>query len=181
MPKKLTKLTADIEKLSPKGQQFVKAVITGDTSQIVPADNFEIAPIPQNAETKDVALAIEEISVSYAKSITLLREEIKKINELLKDGYENDAEYREQFKTTDTEKKKLKLIKDRLLSLPGSIELTQKLKDLRSEMKEKQLSLSDYLLELERMVGVNQLELFPGEVWEIVKTAKLIKSRKMPK
>lgn len=58
---------------------------------------------------------------------------------------------------------------------PDVADLSNKLKDLKSEQTELKEGLSDYLRECQRLSGSNEIEGDDGEVREIVYTAKLVK------
>lgn len=53
--------------------------------------------------------------------------------------------------------------------------IANKAKTLAAELKEKQFSLSDYLLEYQRLSGANQIEIGDGEILEIVNTARVVR------
>jgi hypothetical protein len=124
-----------------------------------------------------VIISIDELSKSHAQSIERLTKEIKERRQMLLDGLSNSVEYKEiDEKVKAAQKERLK-VKARYMEIPSNRKIEDEVKSMKSEKKEKQLALSDYLLELERMTGANQLELFDGSVYEIVKTAKLIRKR----
>lgn len=124
-----------------------------------------------------IVVSLTDLAESHAESVQNLTSEIKKTSQMLQDGFLNDVVYREHQKTYKEVREILAQTKFQIMKQPQNVLLSDKLKSMKQEKKEKQASLSDYLLELERMGGVNQLELFDGQVFEIVKTAKLIKKR----
>ena len=169
MSKKAQQL-ADKINSTPGAREIVIPILKGITT-----DNFSAVENPNS----EVIQSIDELSKFHAQSLERIIEEIKKLNQMLSDGFKNDANYAKvSDKIKELGKERL-VIKNRIMELPGNIEIASKLKSLRAEKKEKQLSLSDYLLELERMTGANQLELFDGTIYEIVKTAKLLKKKKL--
>ena len=58
---------------------------------------------------------------------------------------------------------------------PDVAALAGKLKSLKSEKKELQEGLSDYLREYQRLSGSNEIEGEDGEIRQIVYVAKLVK------
>ena len=59
------------------------------------------------------------------------------------------------------------------------VETANKAKSINADLKEKKQSLSDYLLEYQRMaIDVNEIEGYDGEVREIVHLAKVVKKAK---
>ncbi|MDE2025840.1 MAG: hypothetical protein KGJ07_05065, partial [Patescibacteria group bacterium] len=93
-------------------------------------------------------------------------------------GFNNDAAFKEASDKVKAVNKEKSAIRQQIMNRPGIIEIANKLKDIKSELKEKQVSLSDYLLEYQRMAGVNEIETSDGDVREIVQVAKLIKKAK---
>lgn len=92
------------------------------------------------------------------------------------DGFDNNPTYREvEAKVKEEDKKRLDL-RQQILSQSSMRELAQKIKDMSSELREKKASLSDYLLEFQRLSGgVNEIEGHDGEIREIINTAKAVK------
>ena len=109
-------------------------------------------------------------------SISRLQEEVKKLKEMLDDIFANDPTYQEHTKAADEASKVKRVTKQQILKRPQAGDLDNKIKSLKSELKENQGSLSDYLREFQRMSGLNEIENEQGEVMEIVYTAKLVKT-----
>jgi hypothetical protein len=65
--------------------------------------------------------------------------------------------------------------KSEILKRPQAKELDDRIKTMKSEIKEQQGALSDYLQEYQRMSGVNEIEGEDGEMREIVYVAKLVR------
>lgn len=129
-------------------------------------------------DTEAVIVSIDELSKTHAQTIERLTEDIKNGREMINDALAGDPSYHEISEKVKTLNKERMRIRTGILSLPGNAQIVDKVKKLTQERKEKQLALSDYLLELERMTGATQLELFDGTVYEIQKVATL---RKRPK
>ncbi len=123
-----------------------------------------------------VLMNLESLIKTHMSSISRLQEEVKKLKEMLDDIFANDPTYQEHTKLADEASKVKKATKQQILKRPQAAELDNKVKSLKSEMKENQASLSDYLREFQRMSGLNEIENDQGEVMEIVYTAKLVKT-----
>ena len=133
----------------------------------------------KNAEVVDesnVLTSIEELIKAYVVSLDRMRDEKKKMQEMLADGFNNDPIYKDADDKVKAATKIKSASKQQIMNKPGVIELANKLKNINSEIKEKQLAVSDYLLEYQRLAnGVNQIEIENGEILEIINSAKLVR------
>lgn len=133
----------------------------------------------ENAEVVDqsnVLTSIEDLIKAYVVSLDRMRDEKKKMQEMLADGFNNDPLYKDADDKVKAATKIKSAAKQQIMNKPGVIELANKLKGINSEIKEKQLAVSDYLLEYQRLAnGVNQIEIENGEILEIINSAKLVR------
>lgn len=132
--------------------------------------------MPDEPQASDILINMEGIIKSHISNISRLQEEVKKHKDMLDDIFENDPTYKEHTKTADEAAKVKRNTKQQILKKPQAADLDNKVKSLKSELKETQAALSDYLKEFQRLSGVNEIELDGGEVMEIVYTAKLVKT-----
>ena len=58
---------------------------------------------------------------------------------------------------------------------PSVMQLSNHIKSMRQEIKERQSSLSDYLQEYQRMTGATEIESSSGDLLRIVNNSKLVK------
>lgn len=134
------------------------------------------------AETEDggnaqVVVSLESSIKSHISSIDNLEEELKKQKEMLDDIFANDETYQKHLEASKEATKIKAATKKQILNQPQAKELDQKIKSMRSEIKEQEAALSDYLQEYNRMTGVTEIEGEDGEVREIVYVAKLVKRK----
>lgn len=120
-------------------------------------------------------IRIEEMIKTHLQQIDGLSEDITKHKDMLDDIFTNDETYQEHDKTAKEAARIRTKTKQEILKRPDAADLSNKLKALKSEKKELQTGLSDYLREYQRLSGSNQIEDEDGEVREIVYTAKLVK------
>lgn len=120
---------------------------------------------------------LENLALSHQGSIEAIIDQKRKLEHELQDALENDAVYHEKSVSTSQVAKELAVTKEQVLKQPHLVELQQKVKSLREEIKDKKAAISDYALEIVRMAGINQIEK-DGEVYDIVTTAKLVKAAK---
>jgi len=126
-----------------------------------------------------ILLSLEEMIKANIASTDRLSEEKKKITESLADAFNNDANYKKASDAVKDATKARNVIRSQITGRTGIIDLANKAKSLNAEIREKKQSLSDYLLEYQRMAtDVNEIEGYDGEVREIVHVAKVIKKAK---
>lgn len=128
------------------------------------------------AEDKGTIMVnMESMIKTHISAIDKLQVEVRKHKEMLDDIFNNDKTYVEHAEKAKEAAKVKQNTKTQILKQPQAADLNQKLKELKSQLKENQSSLSDYLQEYARLSGVNEIEGEDGEVREIVYNAKLIK------
>lgn len=120
-------------------------------------------------------LSLENLIKSSIESMDRMRIDLKKLKELQEDALNNDPTYKEHADKVKEANKIKNATKQQIFKQPSIMNIANKAKNLSSEIKEKQESLSDYLKEYQRMAGVNQIELGNGEVLEIVSTVKVVR------
>lgn len=130
---------------------------------------------PSITDQSSVITSLDNLIKSHIATIERLSVEIKKQREMVNDTFANDAVYQEQERKAKEATKLKNATKQQLLKQPSILQIINKLKGMTVELKEKQSSLSDYLLEYQRMTGVNEIEGEDGEVREIIHVAKVVK------
>lgn len=125
-----------------------------------------------------VVTSLEEMIKANVESIDRLKVEARKLREMIEDGFANDVVYKEHDNAVKAATKIRTATKAQIMKNPAIAELVNKLKTIKSEQKEKQFALSDYLLEFKRLTTATQLELFDGQVLDIVETAKVVRRSK---
>jgi hypothetical protein len=121
----------------------------------------------------DTIKSLKELSLKYIESIGELKGQIKEANQMIKDALVGDVAYLDASEKTKEVQKKLTVEKKRVQSRPDIIQLAIKLKTMRDELKEKKSSLSDYLLEYERLSGADVIDGPKGEQLSIFKKAEV--------
>lgn len=122
-----------------------------------------------------VLVEMEGMIKNYIASIDKLQAEVKKQKEMLDDIFNNDPTYQQQAEAAKQAGKIKAQTRAEILKRVQAKELNERIKSMRSEAKEQQGALSDYLQEYQRISGVNEIEGEDGEIREIVYVAKLIK------
>lgn len=125
----------------------------------------------------DTIIALEELIKSHVKIIMELKEEKRQKLDMLNDSYKGDSAYKDLDENAKAARKKAQELKKQILATKQH--LSNEIDELKSDLKEKQAALSEYLLEYKRISGFTQLELFDGVVGEIVLSAKLIRAKRI--
>lgn len=149
---------------------------------VITIASSEDEPQVDTANQATVLLSLEEMIKHHIASIDKLTDETKKHKQMFADAFENSEAYRESEKKVKEASKDKATTREQILKQPAMQSLGTKIKDLNTELKEKRGALSDYLLEFQRLSGLNEIEDLEGQVREIVNNAKLIKrtSRETP-
>lgn len=122
----------------------------------------------------DVLMSLEEMIKNNIESIDKLRNELKAQREMFDDTFSNNPTYRENAERVKEVTKVKSQTKAQIMNQPSVLQLANKIKGARAEIKERQGALSDYLKEYQRMTGANEIEGRDGKIREIVNDAKLV-------
>lgn len=141
---------------------------------IVEAEVVEETNASINDQTA-VLFSLEEMIKNYIESLDKLGNDLKQHRQMFADAFINNPTYRELEEQAKEAAKKRNSTREQILAQPAMRELGQKIKDMSSDVREKKASLSDYLLEYQRMTGATEIEDKDGEARQIVNSAKLIK------
>jgi transcriptional regulator of met regulon len=121
--------------------------------------------------------ALENLIKQHCEALDNLRQELSAARDMFNDSFNNNPTYREhdeRVKEVAKAKAQVRLV---ILKQPSVANLEQKIKDIRFDINERNLTLSALLLEYKSQTKATQLDLF-GETLEIVETAKLVKKSK---
>lgn len=140
-----------------------------DTTQ--PLEGTEVTQV----NSGDIMINLESMIKTTMGAIDRQSAEAKKLKEMFDDILNNDPAYAEANEKAKEAGKVKQTARAGVLKQPQAKDLDDKIRTLKSEMKENQSALSDYLQEYQRMSGVNEIEGEDGDLREIVYTAKLIK------
>ncbi len=125
-------------------------------------------------EVKDL-FTLENLIKTHVSHIDSVRVELAKHSEMLTDILGNDTTYKEiSDQIKEMNKKKIDA-KQNILKVPSNASLNQKIKDMRTEVKELKLALSQYLQQYQKIADTDQIESEDGEVRQIVFDARLVK------
>lgn len=123
----------------------------------------------------DIVINLESMIKTTMAAIDTQFQQSREFKEMLDDILNNDPGYAGAVEKTKEASKVKQGERARVMKQPQAKDLDDKLKTLKSEMKENQGALSDYLQEYARMAGVNEIIDDNGEAREIAFTARLIR------
>lgn len=127
--------------------------------------------------SKDVIINLEALIKTQTIAIDKTREKLKEQKQMLEDAFQNDPTYIEHEKLAKEAAKVKGKTKSEITKQPAVSILSQKVKDLSLDLKDKQASVSDYLKEYQRLTQVTEIEVEVGDVREIVNVPKLVKKK----
>lgn len=123
----------------------------------------------------EVLINLESLIKNNIASIDKLTAELREMRAMFTDSFANDAVFKELDEKVKAAAKAKSSTRQQLASQPSIRQLVDKIKTASTELKDKKLSLSDYLLEYQRLTGVNEIEGHDGEVREIIQVARVVK------
>lgn len=137
-------------------------------------DDNDTANVAPN-QSSTAFLELEGLIKRYVGQIENLKNELKKQKEMLDDAFGNDAVYKEQEGKAKEAVGIKSATKQQILQQPVLVETREKIDDLRTQIKEAEEVLSDYLIQFQKSTGFNEIETDNGETLIIVNHAKLVK------
>lgn len=140
----------------------------------------ESTPADTSSNQAQVLLSLEEMIKNHISSLDRLRTEAKKLREMFDDTFVNNETYRENDKKVKEANKSKATTRDSIMKQPAVMQLNAKIKDMRTEIKERSGELSDYLHEYQRMTGANEIIDNDGQIRDIVANMKLVKRNAKP-
>ena len=122
---------------------------------------------------------LENLIKNHIQGIDKLKLEIKQKREMLDDSFNNNPTYREHTEKVKEATKARLSVKKEIAKQPSVAKLDQEVKDLKFDLNEKKKTLSDLLIDYKEQTAATQLELFDGQVVDIVQSAKVVKKAKI--
>ncbi|OGG13936.1 hypothetical protein A3D77_03465 [Candidatus Gottesmanbacteria bacterium RIFCSPHIGHO2_02_FULL_39_11] len=126
----------------------------------------------------DILLNIENMIKTHVTSLERLKIEIKKHTEEIEDAFSNDSTYKTHAEEAKKTAKQKSQTKQEIMKNPSVAVLVEKMKEARTQVKELNGALSDYLREYARLSGSTEIADNEGNIWNITYSAKLVKAQK---
>src|SRR3989344_4423975 len=112
-------------------------------------------------------LNLEPMIKNHIKIIDKAKAELSRQKGMIDDALASDSSYQEKLEEAKKITKEKSQLMSKILSSPALVPIVNKTKDLKSEIREYSVALSDYLSEFSRTSGINVIEGGDGEVREI--------------
>ncbi len=123
----------------------------------------------------DAIIRIESIIKKNLFNIMQLQEDVKMQNDMLNDIFENDKTFKDHADKAKMAIRQRNSTKMEIMRQSQAATVVNKIKDLKDELKDLKKSLSDYVLEFNRVSGLNQITDSDGKILEIVYSTKLVR------
>jgi hypothetical protein len=133
---------------------------------------------PATQMSAETIVTLEEMIKSSLANLDNLKVELKKEREMLESACESDVIWRETAEKAKEAAKVKMTAKKAINQNPAVLKISDKTKFLRNEIKERQQLLSDYVIEYQKMTGVNEIKDIAGETLEIVSSVRLVRKKK---
>lgn len=130
---------------------------------------------PQESKTDDF-LTLKSLIKNYISRLKTLKSNLKQQKDIYDDSFESDVVYHENSEKAKEASAVKSSTKQQILKQPALMELSEKIDDIRLEIKESEENLSDYLIQYQRLSGLSEIETDEGERMLIVQKARLVKS-----
>lgn len=121
--------------------------------------------------------SLRELAINSLSSIDQLKEQLKQAREMLTDALLRNTEISAQQDIVKNAQDALKSATKVAMTLPEVMALEEKVRSIRSEIKDKQETVSNSAIEAYRLTGNTEFEK-DGIRYQIVTTARLKKVRK---
>lgn len=122
-------------------------------------------------------LNLENLIKGYLADMANLREKLRAQKEMLKSTIDGDKDYSEAAAKTAEIKKKENEIRQKLVKVDAVIGTKMQIEKISTELKNVQLSLSDYLNEYADITKSTEFIGPEGELLQIVRNAKLVNKK----
>ncbi len=129
--------------------------------------------VEPNAGT--VIIELEGLIKTHISQVDKVADALRKHKEMLDDIFNNNPTYKQHQDAVKEATRIKNNTRQEMMKQPQVAELSDKVKDMKTELKDLRGALSDYLREYQRMSGVNEIEGEDGQLREIIYEAKLIK------
>jgi uncharacterized coiled-coil DUF342 family protein len=143
-------------------------------SPVGPIQEGEVVSLADDSTAAQSVLDLTGLINSHLSQIERLKTEAGKYKEMLDDIFQSDPTYQEHDKAVKEATKVRSNTKKQILKTPQAADLAAKVQELRSQIKERNDELSDYLQEYARTTGTSSFETEDGRVKQIVYSARLI-------
>ena len=145
------------------------------TDEVLEAEVVEVTTSSDSSDQATVLLSLEELIKTNIDNLDKVQLELRKHREMFDDSFNNDPVFREHSEKVKEANKSKSATKQQIMKQPSVMQLSNQIKQMRQEMKERQSALSDYLQEYQRLTGATEIETNSGDIMRIINSSKLVK------
>lgn len=120
---------------------------------------------------------VENLINSYNLKLDSIVRELQEQKSMLQSVLDNDTEYSQLAQEADKVSKTKSMARQKVLKQSNVVSIIEKTKDLKNELREVKIAMSDYLTQYITLSGSRQIEAPDGTLMDIVYSARLIKKR----
>jgi hypothetical protein len=155
------------------------ATPNAESEETTTEETAEEIPAARHATPNAVSsiLNLESLINGYLVDLEKAQEKFKTQREMFNDAFNNDAEYSQIMQKVKEVNRVKSAAKQRIMKLPNVVELTNKMREYKEEVKDITEGLSSYLQQYKELSGSNQLTRDNGEVVEIISVTKFTKRK----
>lgn len=122
-----------------------------------------------------VMLSLEGLIKNNLGGLDKLQNDLKKQQEMIANVLASDQTYTQHDERVKEAQKLKNTTKSEIMKRPDVAQVVNKVKEMREEVKEQRQTLSDLLLEYQRVSGNTEIETEDGQLLEIVNSSKLVR------
>jgi len=120
---------------------------------------------------------VENLINSYNLKLDSLTRDLQEQKSMLQSILDNDSEYSELEKEAQKLSKIKSVARQKALKQSNAVSIIDKTKEIKNELREVKVAMSDYLTQYITLSGSRQIEAPDGTLMDIIYSARLIKKR----
>jgi vacuolar-type H+-ATPase subunit I/STV1 len=120
---------------------------------------------------------VENLINSYNLKLDSLTRDLHQQKSMLQSILDNDSEYSQLAQEADKISKTKSVARQKSLRQSNAITIIDKTKEIKNELREVKIAMSDYLTQYITLSGSRQIEAPDGTLMDIIYSARLIKNR----
>jgi hypothetical protein len=120
---------------------------------------------------------VENLINSYNLKLDSLTRDLQEQKSMLQSILDNDSEYSELAQEAEKISKTKSVARQKALKQSNAVTIIDKTKEIKNELREVKIAMSDYLTQYITLSGSRQIEAPDGTLMDIIYSARLIKKR----
>ncbi len=176
-------LSASDQKKLDKPEQAALAALSKASQQLQTQveEGEDLSASEELAQSKEFAQtlnSLQQLVEAKAKKLMVLKDQMKKKRQMIKDVFENDTQLAEVTEKKEEVYQAHKARKAELRDTPEVKELKVDLRELKDQQKDLEESLSNHLISYHQLTNSTSFDTSEGDQWEFKIKAK-VKNKKL--